>query len=131
MVDSIKRRFLSLIFYYPFFYTTYLLAEIYSYLVKLTCVSCKRHDISLVMNLLQCFFGSTVKFEFHNIYVLVGFHYHIYTTVGGVIFRLRIEAQKFEYDKEYILIVQFQIACQFVWSVCKETLQAFQESFGE
>lgn len=30
MVDSIKRRFLSLIFYYPPFYTTYLLAEIYS-----------------------------------------------------------------------------------------------------
>ena len=58
----------------------------------------------------------------------VWYHHHIDSSVGSVVLGLRIEAQQFEYDEKHILIVQLQVACQFVGAVGKETLKSFEKS---
>ena len=47
-----------------------------------------------------------------------------------MVFDLRIKTDQCENDEEDIPVMQFQLAGQFVWGVCKETLQASEERIG-
>ena len=75
-------------------------------------------------------FGCAFQLEFHHVDVVRGFYHQVYASFRRVIFRLGIETYQLEDDEQHILIMQLQFAHQFVGSVGKEALQAFEEGFG-
>ena len=82
----------------------------------------------LFIDLLQRFFGCAVQLELHDIDEFVRLENQINATGTCVVFRLHVETYKLEDDKEYILIVQFQVTNQFIGSIGEEALQTAEES---
>ena len=82
-----------------------------------------------LLYLLHCLLRSTLKFELHNINIVRSFYHKINTSLRRMIFSLSIEAYQLKDNEQYILIMQLQIAHQFIRSVSKETLKSFKESF--
>ena len=118
---------LFLFFHQPFLDATDGIAEIHSDFKQFPEIGCEGQSIMLLIDLLQGFLGRSFQFEFHHVNIVRSLHHKVNPAFRGMIFRLRIESQKLEDDKQHILIVPFQIACQFIGTIRKETLQAFHE----
>ena len=80
-----------------------------------------------VIDLLKRLFGSPFQLEFHHVNEVIGLQNKVNSSLWSMIFSFYIETDQFEYDKEYVLIVQFQVTYQFVWCISKETLQTMEE----
>lgn len=72
----------------------------------------------LFVDLAQGFFGSAFQLELHHINIVRGLHDKVNATFRSVVFRLRVESQKFEDNEKHVLIVAFQITCQLSAQSC-------------
>lgn len=70
------------------------------------------------VDLAQGFFGSAFQLELHHINIVRGLHDKVDATFRSMVFRLRVESQKFEDNEKHVLIVAFQITCQLSAQSC-------------
>ena len=74
-------------------------------------------------------FSGAFQLEFNHVDVVRSFYHEVNPSFGRMIFCLGIETYQFEDDEEHVLVVPFQLACQFVGSIGKESLQTFEKGF--
>ncbi len=80
----------------------------------------ERLDVVLLFDLGHRLFGCAVVFELEDIDIIGCLDGHIYTSVGGVIFRLCVESAEVAKNEKHVLIVVFSVLDEVVWNVCEE-----------
>ncbi len=91
-------------------------------------VLCEREGVLLLLYLLQGLLGRAVGLELHYIHVVRSLHYHVDPAARGAVFHPGVESGESEYDEQHVLVVEFDVPCDFVRAVGEETLEPLHES---
>lgn len=114
-------------FHQPLLDTADGVVEIHIDLVKLFVLRSEWQGVMLFVDLSQGFLSRALQFELHHVDIILCLYHEVAPSFRSVVFRLSVESQKLEGNEKYILVMPFQVACQFVRAVGKETLEAFHK----
>ena len=126
----IKQAFLS---YQPSFYIPGLGREVRADLDQLPFICGKGQGVAFLLDLPQGLLGGSVQFELHDIDVAIGLQDEVDSSVRGVVFYLRVQADQLEDDEEDVPVMQFRIPLRvpandrLVGGIGEEALEAAEE----